>query len=111
MLESTPPLFDLRPFTKPLSRLEQAFLDFHKEHPQIYELFVKFAKEAIADGYRQMSSDLILHRIRSESRLSGPKVKLSNDLTAYYARQFIHDHPQHDGLFKLKALRHKGGVA
>lgn len=97
------------------SDLVKKFVAFHAANPDVYELFKRFAFEAIAAGHKTISSDMILHRIRWETDVatkaagweptSKRSLKINNTHSAYYARLFIIDHPGHAALFKLRKAR------
>ncbi|OUV92777.1 MAG: hypothetical protein CBD09_00040 [Puniceicoccaceae bacterium TMED149] len=80
---------------------------WHKANPQVYELFEKFSKEAIAKGHNNLSAWLIVNRIRWETMVetSGEDFKISNDFIAYYARLFMAYNPEHKGFFRIKQLK------
>lgn len=80
---------------------------WHKENPHVYELFKRFTYEAIAKGHDRLSAWLIVNRIRWETMVEtrGDDFKISNDFIAYYARLFMHEHPEYDGFFRTKQLR------
>jgi len=80
---------------------------WHKKNPQVYQLFEKFTFEAINKGHRKLSAWLIVNRIRWETMVvtTGEDFKISNDFIALYARLFMHDHPQCQGFFRIKAMK------
>lgn len=82
---------------------------WHKENPHVYELFERFAFQAIAKGHKRLSAWLIVNRIRWETTVEtkGEDFKISNDFIAYYARLFHALHPEHAGFFRTKALKHE----
>lgn len=96
--------FSFRP-NQPISKMEQRFRDFHAANPMVYELFKRFAFEAISAGRKRYSSDAVCHRIRwhvdIETR-SDDGFKLNDHYTAFYARLFMEDHPQHAGFFETR---------
>lgn len=87
--------------------LKEKWWAWHKENPQIYELFERFTMDAIRKGHKRLSAWLIVNRIRWETMVetTGEDFKISNDFIAYYARLFMALHPEHDGFFKTKQLR------
>lgn len=84
--------------------LRKAFARFHQEHPEIYALFDKFAKQAIARGHRRFSADAILHRIRWEASVEriGAPYKINDHFSAYYARLWIENNPGRKHFFELR---------
>jgi len=87
--------------------LKEKWWAWHKENPQIYELFERFTMDAIRKGHKRLSAWLIVNRIRWETMVetTGDDFKISNDFIAYYARLFMALHPEYDGFFKTKQLR------
>jgi len=86
--------------------LKQKWWEFHKANPQVYELFKRFTFEALRSGRKHYSAYAIFQRIRwhSEIETQGDDFKLNNNHQPYYARLFMHDHPQYDGFFKTRGL-------
>jgi hypothetical protein len=92
---------------------KQKWWEWHNTNPHIYDLFERFALDAIELGHKSLSAWLIVNRIRWETAVVtfGDPFKISNNHIAYYARLFMVKHPQHDGFFKVKPLKysdHKG---
>jgi len=96
--------------TKYLSRQEQLeakFREFHRDNPCVYNWFRAFSLELIRRGIKQYSAYGIMHRVRFEAVLTGVEdneYKINNNLTPYYARKFLRDHPQHKGFFITREL-------
>ena len=91
-----------------MSNLEEKFVKFHAENPHIYNLFCKYAQEAIDSGKTRISHWLIINRIRWDSEVlteTEDKFKISNDYIALYARKFIKDNPHMEGFFQLKEMK------
>lgn len=94
----------LLPFPDPESNIERAFWRFHAENPYVYELICRFVDEAIGKGRRKLSMKLLFERIRwyVSIETSGPDFKLNNNFTAYYARLWLHEHPERPGFFETR---------
>ena len=92
---------------KPHVSLLNKFNDWHRDNPEVYELFKKFTFEAINRGHQHLSAWLIVGRIRWETSVvtHGDDYKISNDFIALYSRKFMRDHPEHDGFFKTKPMK------
>lgn len=90
-----------------MSELKYKWWEYHKENPHVYELVEKFTFDVIKRGYDRYSINSIFERIRWHTDIDteGDKFKISNNHRAYYARYFMHLHPQYDGFFKTKELR------
>lgn len=87
--------------------VKRKWWEWHKENPHVYDMFERFTLDAIAKGHKRLSAWLIVNRIRWETMVEtqGDDFKISNDFIAYYARLFMHNHPEHQGFFKTKQLR------
>jgi hypothetical protein len=76
-----------------------------KENPSFYPMFCRFAFRAIQSGKKRLSAALIFERIRWEMEIEtqgGDDFKLNNNFRAIYARRFMFDYPNHDGLFEVR---------
>lgn len=90
------------------SRLEVAFQKYDKENPEIYEMFQRFTYQAIQSRRSHIGAKLIMERIRWQTTVvaNGRKTfKINNNYSAYYARKFEFDHPQHEGLFEKRRMK------
>lgn len=88
-------------------RLVAKFLKYHKDNPELYELFKKFAFEAKDKGRERFSIWMIANRIRwyTQIETTGKEFKVSNDYLACYARQLIYDFPEFEGFFRTKEMK------
>jgi|DEB19_MinimDraft_3_1074340.scaffolds.fasta_scaffold04892_3 hypothetical protein len=88
---------------------KQRWWAWHKANPHVYQLFERFTWEAIKLGHKHLSAWLIVNRIRWETSIvtKGDDFKISNDFIAYYARLFMHYHPEHKGFFRIKRLKYE----
>ena len=90
------------------SRLEEMRLqtwEFHKKHPEVWSLFVRFTFEIINRGFQNYSVNAIFERIRWEKDIGGDGInqfKLNNNYTAFYARKFMDMFPEHKGFFRTR---------
>ena len=78
---------------------------FHKEHPEVWDLFVRFTFEMIKRGRKHYSANAIFERIRWEKDLgntSEAAFKLNNNYRAFYARRFMACYPEHGGFFRTR---------
>lgn len=79
---------------------------FHKEHPEVWDLFVRFTFEMIDRGFKNYSAQHgIFARIRWEIDAGGngtSEFKINNNHSAFYARRFMKVYPEHDGFFRLR---------
>ena len=84
--------------------IQKRFEKFHSNNPLVYYFFKRFTFEVIAKGYQRFSADAIMHRVRWKTKIEtlNEKFKINNDYVALYARMFIDDFPQFDGLFEIR---------
>ena len=81
----------------------EEFKAFHRENPHIYELFKKFTLQSISRGREHFSARTVLHRIRwytDVETVSPDGFKVNNNWSAFYARLFERDFPEHIGFFR-----------
>ena len=86
--------------------LTDKFNQYHKDNPQVYELFKRFTFMAIKRGHNRLSAWMIANRIRWETSIvtTGEDFKISNDYIAFYARLWKAKHPEHKDLFNTKKM-------
>lgn len=85
---------------------KKAFLSHHNAHPEIYELFTKWALQAARKRPRY-SARSIFHRMRWESDIEEVDTgfKLDAGWISHYARLFMKDHPEHSTLFEKRTRK------
>lgn len=90
-----------------MATVAEQFEQFHKDNPHVFELFKKFAYEALRAGFDTFSAYAIRERIRwfTSIETSGTPYKLSNNFTPYYARKLMRECPEFDGFFNLKMMK------
>lgn len=87
-------------------QLHEQCAAFHEAHPEVWELFERFALERIAAGFKHYSARGIFHRIRWE--VARPdydpdtEFKLNNNHSPFYARRFHRLHPEWNGFFRTR---------
>lgn len=80
---------------------------FHTEHPEIWDLFVKFTLELIGRGFKNYSAQ---HGVFAQIRWHTDKpdvdgqstFKINNNYSAFYARAFMKAYPEHAGFFRTR---------
>lgn len=78
---------------------------FHKEHPEVWDMFVKFSLEMINRGYKSYSTNSVIERIRWEKDVGGDgttQFKINNNFAPFYSRRFMRMYPEHDGFFRTR---------
>lgn len=84
------------------SRQDAAFRVFHELHPEVYELYKRFAFELRAAGHDHGSSEQIIQRIRWETMVNRRHdgwFKINDWFRARYARMLSADYPAEFGKF------------
>lgn len=86
--------------------IEERFNEFHTAHPEVWTLFVRFSHEVMAAGHQHYSADAVLHRVRWEADIGfcqdADGFRINNNYSAFYARLFHREYPQHDGFFRTR---------
>ena len=87
--------------------IEEKFEVYDKENPVVYELFVKFAKEAKSSGRKTFSANAIFERIRwfVDVETSGDSFKVNNNYRPYYARKMMQEFLEFEGFFRTRELQ------
>lgn len=88
-----------------LDEMRDECLRFHKQHPRVWDLFVKFTLGRIDRGFKNYSARGIFQRIRwetEEAQTSEIEFKLNDHHSPFYARRFMRMYPQHDGFFRTR---------
>ena len=82
--------------------------EYHEANPQIYELFKRFAFEAILAGRERFASTIIYQRIRwyTTVETKGDPWKLNNNYQAFYVRLFEEEFPEHGDFFVKRTSRY-----
>jgi hypothetical protein len=83
---------------------ERKFRKFHDTNPQVYELFKRFAFDAMNQGHHRLSSEMIINRIRWETKVvtTDYDYKINNDYKPFYSRLFIEQYPRHKAFFQCR---------
>lgn len=90
------------------NRWELAYRTWREKHPEVFALYARFAREALARG-RKFSVSLLTERIRWESHMTWSPdqggFKINNSFRAYLARDLIADMPELVGVLEIRATR------
>lgn len=82
---------------------DEAFDIYHRENPQVYRLFQRFARELRVAGHQHGSAEQIVQRIRWEYAAIAPidaaGFKFNDWYRARYARMLARDFPTEFGDF------------
>lgn len=86
--------------------IQERFVEFHGEHPEVYRHLVRLARVALEKGRTKLGIKMLYEVVRWNVWLeTGVKPKLSNSYHARYARLMMIQEPDLDGLFDLRELR------
>lgn len=79
------------------------FNEYDNENPQVWEQFVRFAREAKAKGFKHYSAKGIFEQIRWHTTTTASDgFKVNNNYTAYYARKMMVVYPEFQGFFRVR---------
>ena len=85
----------------------KTFAEYHKNNPEVWELFRVMTFRAIRKGFRHYSSKGIFELIRWETQtsLKDDGYKVNNNYTPDYARMFENEYPQYKAFFETRSLK------
>lgn len=87
-------------------RIWEAWRDYHRANPEVYEWFIRLIFHKIDRGFKKHSADAIMHAVRFEVEDVNPessdKYKICNDYVAFYARMFAEEYPDQAGFFRYR---------
>lgn len=83
---------------------QEKFYQYHNANPQVYQMFERFALEAILSGRKNFGAGAIAERMRWYTAIEtkGDDFKICNDYRAFYARLFEEINPKHQGFFRKR---------
>lgn len=90
--------------------IDERFAAFDAAAPEVYRLFVFFARQLREAGHTRYSSDALLHRVRWHFAVKGPRAgeayKINNNFSSRYARKLMEEYPdEFAGFFECRKLR------
>lgn len=88
--------------------IQERFEDFHAANPRIYDLLVRFARDAKRAGRRQYGIAAIFERVRWHIYIETQRdddFKLNNDYRSRYARMIMDREPDLAEFFELRELK------
>lgn len=85
---------------------QDKFEIYDRQNPHVYEMFDRFAREALDAGRKVLSAYLIFERIRWETQIvtQGDPFKVNNNYRPYYARKWMRENNR-PGLFRTRSLQ------
>jgi hypothetical protein len=87
-----------------------AFIEYHRTHPEVFELFKRFSNDLRRSGRRHYGSKAILERVRWHYEVErSTDFKCNNNYTACFARLLVFEQPEFRDFFEMR--RTPGTVA
>jgi len=85
----------------------EKFIDFHIDHPQVYDELVRLAREAKAAGKGRIGIRMLWEVARWNLWLgtSAAEYKLNNNYHSRYARFIMHAESDLAGIFAIRELK------
>lgn len=88
---------------------QSKFEEFHRDNPPVYDLLVKFARQAKASGCVYYSVYAVMHRVRwyvrIELRLADDNgFKINNNFGPRYARMIMEKEPDLKDFFETRRV-------
>jgi len=79
-------------------------MQYDKDNPDVYELFCKYAYQALKSGRKNYSANAIFEIIRWHTSIEtkGDDFKISNNYRAYYARKLMALRKEFTGFFRIR---------
>jgi hypothetical protein len=90
------------------SRIEERFLSFHRDNPDIYLTLARLARQAKASGRQKMGVKMLWEVMRWEliiQSTGSEGYKLNNDFPSRYARLIMEQEQDLSTFFELRRLR------
>jgi len=92
-----PLMNDIRP------HILEAFVEYHRANPEIYELFKRFANEVKVSGRRYYGAKAIMEKIRWEVNIERKgDFKCNDHYTSCYVRLLISEDPRFKDFFETR---------
>lgn len=89
------------------NELERAYRKWREDHPTVYALYIRFAREALLHK-KPFSVSLLTERVRWEVRETWSRdelgFRLNNNHRAYISRDLIADLPELAGMLALRSI-------
>jgi hydrogenase maturation factor len=90
------------------NKIEQAFIEFDTQNPEVYRQLVRLARQWRAAGKAKLGIKTLFEKLRWEWHVAGltesDGYKLNNNFTALYARKIMKNEADLDGLFEIRSL-------
>ena len=91
-----------------LDELREQCRKYHKEHPEVWDMFCAFTMNRIERGFKHYSAHAIFQQIRWHTGIvdvnGKDAFKINHNYFPLYARRFMKMYPQYDGFFRTRHL-------
>jgi hypothetical protein len=99
-----------------MNRMRAAFLEFHRDNPQVYQRAKEMCQLLWSRGWRHYSMRTVIHALRfrfdvetggEDVEVAGGdtmRVKLNNNHSPYYARLLSYKEPRFEGFFEYRRV-------
>lgn len=110
-MTAQPSLWDAAPTdtTQRRRSISERFWEYHDANPAVYDLLVRFAREARAAGRQHIGIQMLIERARWHAVVEtvdpGSEFKINNNYASHYARLIMAECPDLDGFFEVRELR------
>ena len=97
--------------TRRKKSIEQRFFEFHAANPEVYDLFLVFARKAKAVGFESYGAQALFERIRwhvdveTERNPETEPFKINNDYAAFYSRKAMRENEDLRGFFETRVRK------
>lgn len=88
--------------------LQMKFMEYHNDHPEVYELLKKYVLMAKAANRETYSINGLFERIRWHVNVDTRDedgFKMNNNYRSRYARMLMKDNPEFVGFFEIRELK------
>src|SRR5690348_2845570 len=93
--------------SSPVTKIEQAFIEFHLKNRHVYTALEQLALNAHKAGVKKLGIGALVETLRYSAALQtkGDAYKINNNFRALYARMLLRNHPELRGVIELRVRR------
>jgi len=90
--------------------LDAQFQLYHISNPRVYDLFKRFAYEALMQGFHRFGAKAIMERIRWHELIEKGRndFVVNNNYTSRYVRMLMEEKPEFIGFFETRKMKSRG---
>jgi DNA integrity scanning protein DisA with diadenylate cyclase activity len=91
----------------PPSTIDQAFWNFHRKNPQVYQKIIEMTRAAKQRGKRKIGMKMLFEVIRWEHLVHtrSDDFALNNNYTSRYARLLFEEYPELAQMFETRRIK------